>query len=485
MARSRNHSSNGSPSPSVGSLLELIIADVIATQTMSTKDWWAQNSNDPLVSMAIPTANRREYRVTQKGIDAAHSLTQQTWDKRESLRQLTERKRFDQISFTAIGETIAGAKALFRVGDGEKDDDAAFWTTLAAEYDRNLDRLSQATRGDTDRHIPCHLFDADQRVESFSIGPVCFLPREDWVARFVSEPAVADIVRAVGCGDRSADALREEALALGSKEVVFQAWEIVAFLRRYGWVATIRLIDHESGRSQQKASILIGLAIDALGLRFQAGDATRFAKSDRAQLVGDIRFATTLSGKVLHGSTFHRAGLGSAPGKLAAKVLGERLWLDAAGAVLAAYVSARQSGRAAHIIERWANALYWVGEARREPSDFMAVVHYGCALDGLTGAGGSIKPMTDFAEAALAPAPESAGGAGVPIAEAVRPVYAEGRNKLAHGEMPELLEDLGDVRRLGDDLLVHLFDRVTLDLAEAIVTTPLKLDIPSDHAIRG
>lgn len=485
MVRSSNNRGATPASRSFESLLETIVGDVIATQKMSTEEWWSLSSDAPLVSMAIPTADRHEYRVTQQGVDAAYALTQQIWDKREDLRQTIERKRFDRISFTAIGDTIAGAKARLPAEDRDESEADAFWATLAADYRLNLDRIAQETRGDADRHIPCQLFDADQGVAAFSIGPVSFLPRAAWIDRFVRDTTTADLVRAVDGGERSADGLRDEAFAPSGDRIAFEAWEVLSFLRGYGWIATLRMADHEAGQAQQKASILIGLALDALGLRFQEGDVRRFAKADRAHLVGDIRFATTPSGKILRGSTVHRTGLGGAPGALSAKMMQERPFLDAVGLVLAAYLASRQTGRAPHIIERWANALYWVGEARREPSDFMAVVHYGCALDGLTGAAGYIGPMTKFAEAALSPGPGGAGGTGISIAEAVRRVYAEGRNKLAHGEMPGLLEDLADVRRLGDYLLTHLFDRVTLDLADVIANSPSKLEIASEHAIRG
>lgn len=486
MSRARNNRGGSKAAVPVEDLLGVIIGDVIATQTMSTEDWWAQNRDAPFVSMAIPAGRGREYRVTQKGIDAAHRLTQQSWDGRLDLRQTIERKMFDRVSFSAIGEAIAGAKAHLPKNNEDDPDGARLSAAIAADYAKNLDRIAQDVRGDADRHIPCQLFDDDQGVTSFAIGPVSFLPRADWIARFITDPVAADLVRAVDLGTLAADALQKMALGQSSDAAAYQAWEALSFLRGYGWVATIRIAHHEAGQAQLKASVLIGLAIDALGLRFHQGDATRLVKADRAYLAGEVRFATTASGKVLRGSTVHRSGLGSAPGRLAAKMAAERPFLNAAGVVLAAFLQARQTGRAPHIVERWVNALYWVGEARREASDFMAVVHYGCALDGLTGAGGDIKPMTTFAEAALNPkAGQATSGDGVSVAEAVRRVYAEGRNKLAHGEMPGLLEDLADVRRLGDDLLVHLFDRVTLDLADVVNQTPAKLDIPSDHAIRG
>lgn len=51
---------------------------------------------------------------------------------------------------------------------------------------------------------------------------------------------------------------------------------------------------------------------------------------------------------------------------------------------------------------------------------------------------------------------------------AVHKVYREGRNKLAHGETPGLLEDLAEPRAVGDALLSALFDVVTPILADLL-----------------
>jgi hypothetical protein len=242
---------------------------------------------------------------------------------------------------------------------------------------------------------------------------------------------------------------------------------------------------HELRQSHDKALIITGLVIDAIGLRFQMEDARRFTKAGRQHLYSEKRLATSPEGALLGGSSVQMPGLGAEPGALAAKMAAERPFLDAASKVLDVYVKGRQTGRAPHLVERWANALYWVGEARREASDFMAVVNYGCAADGLSGAGGDATAMTDFAEAALNPKGQPTPPRSLSIADAVTTVYREGRNKLGHGEMPGLLEDLSKPRAIGDELLVNLFDRVTFKLAEVITDRPQILTIDEKNAYRA
>ena len=162
-------------------------------------------------------------------------------------------------------------------------------------------------------------------------------------------------------------------------------------------------------------------------------------------------------------------GLRSSPGALAAKMQEEREFLDAAGRILDAYLESRLKGGAPYLVEAWVNALYWVGEARRETSDFMAVVKYGCAVDGLSGAPGEARAISEFAAAAFGPqeADQPRDGA-LSVAQAVQRVYVEGRSNLAHGATPGLLEDFSELRRIGDFLLANLFHVVTPALAELV-----------------
>ena len=64
-------------------------------------------------------------------------------------------------------------------------------------------------------------------------------------------------------------------------------------------------------------------------------------------------------------------------------------------------------------------------------------------------------------------------------------MYREGRTKLAHGEMPGLLEDLAGSRAIGDALLIYLFDACTLELANIITSRPQIFSIEEKHAYRA
>lgn len=472
----------GGPKPAVEKpevLLQRIIEAVIEAKALSFKDWFALSPN-PLVPLALPVSGDRQYPVTQAGVDAAHALTDQVWKARADFRQTIVRKNFDRLSFTAIGDSVTNSPNHLDPSEDPPGD--KFYAAVAADFSAQLDALANKARGDVDQHIPCHLFAPDQGVPGFAVGPVEFLPRADWLTRYVTNPVQLGHIEDVESRRVPYDDLRRQALSRGSARDLFEAWQILSALQNFTWVATLRVSSHELDQSHRKASVIVGLAIDAVGMRFHVVDARKFIRMGRPHLYSEERLASTPNGRFLHGWSIEMPGLGAKPGALATKMAAERPFLDDAGEVFTAYLAGRQTGSAPHLVERWMNALYWFGEARRETSDFMAVVNYGCAVDGLSGAGGVATKMVQFAEAALNPKGQPTPVGVLSVADAVNRLYVEGRNKLAHGEAPGLFEDLSELRAIGDNLLAHLFDVITVELADFIRNKPHCLAVSEKHA---
>lgn len=71
------------------------------------------------------------------------------------------------------------------------------------------------------------------------------------------------------------------------------------------------------------------------------------------------------------------------------------------------------------------------------------------------------------------------------VENAVRQVYADGRNKLAHGEVPGLLEDHSETRMVGDELVGALLNEVTPILADLIVKHDTMTKVREKEAYRA
>ena len=490
MTRNSRDSGEAEAEEPVEKLLEVVVADAMRARSIPDEKWWASNPS-PLVPRVIRASGDREYRVTEEGLRAAHRLTEQEWWAREEFRQTIARESFDRLSFGAIGRTIESATAHLSPESGDGEDggmtEASFYHELAKDYNRALVALADEARVDADRHIPCTLFREDQDVPAFAVGPVQFRPRSEWIGRFAPEVAERDAAQQASGGEISAEPVRDRAAHKERSQAAQNAWVVKTSLRGFSWVATIRAIGHEHKQAHRKMSMIAELAIDVVGLRFLAEDARRFSLAGRGYVHAEHGLATTLDGGLIHGSSLNLPGLASKPGALADTMKAEGGFLEAAGRILQVYVDCRQKGRAPHLVERWVNGLFWFGEARREGSDFMAVVKYGCAADVLSGAGGRPQGIVAFAMAAFEPRNEAEGAepdVADQIKDAVWKVYERGRSGLAHGGIPGVLEDLTKERKVGDFLLVNLFDAVTFELAEIVEKRECVLKVPEKHAYR-
>lgn len=463
MSRSRKINKN-KDKIEVPAVLQVILEDVVETSSMPFDEWFSL-SPFPAPQLAIPVSNNREYRVTQRGVDAAHKLTEDSWCQNKEFSQTVNREKFNRLSFQAIGDTLLNSPShLSESMEGEVPD--SVFDAMALDYSAYLKDLVNASLFDAIRHIPCHLFHSDQKVPEFKIGPVHFFPRSKWIEKYVLNSTEKQYVLEVESGVQSIEKLREQSSRDSKNRELMNAIDVLRFLRNYSWVATVQLRKHDLTQSHSKASIIVGLAIDALGLRFHKEDAVRFSKAGRQHLFNEDRVATLPDGKFLYGWSSQLPGIGGRPGSLVEKMEAEAFFFNAAGNLLSIYLDGRQTGAALHLVERWVNALYWVGEARRELSDFMAVIDYGCAVDGLTGASGTADEISSFVQSALVGDAENSPESVVKINEMVDRVYREGRNKLAHGESPGLFEDLHQNRHLGEELLSILMNVVTVELSE-------------------
>lgn len=491
MRRESGLDGQGPAGEPVEELLATIVEDAIKAARMPEDDWLAL-SHSPFVPLAIPVSTGRQYRITQNGVDAAHKLTDRSWEERKDLRQRVSRQAFERLTFESIGRSIRDAAR--RVREEAGDDEAggeiepAFYEELAERFGKTLDGMAEKVGGDVDQHVPCELFRADQAVPAFQVGPVDFRPRAEWIERFVRDSEAREIIARVERRELTVDEVSRRATASGIGQVSGDALTALASLRAFAWVGTIRTSGHEFRRSHLKASVMVDLAMDAVGLRFHAEEARRFARSGRAYLPAEDRLATSVDdSRLIHGSSVHVPGLASRPGELAKWMREQRGFIDAAGRILDVYLKHRQKGEAPLLVERWVNALHWVGEARREVSDSMAVVKYGCALDGITGGEGNVDAMAAFVKAVLEPrAGEERKGGAVSIDDAVQMVYGkDGRSGVAHGGTPGLLEDFEKPRRVGDCLLAGLFYPVTLALAELIEEGSEALTFSRRNAVRA
>jgi hypothetical protein len=362
MARGSKHSKDSQPTRSTVELLELILNEVIRVGPMSPAECMAEFTTPQFPPPIIPVSDGRGYQASQAAIDAAHELTSATFTDRRDLQQTLAPEAFARLSWLAIGAALAASPTHLNPAEGNLVGDA-FYAAMESDYRSTLESLVASATVDIYRHIPCDLFHPNQGVPPFNIGPVQFLTRDKWLARFVPSQKRRDYVQQVSDGHLSPKQLLDLSTGNTADRDAYAAWTVVNFLRAHDWVASILIERHEPAQSHHKATVLVGLALDALGLLFEAQDAIKLTKAGRQHLYSEDRLATGTNGEIYGGASVQMPSLGAAPGYLAKLIAGQAPFLGAAGKVLDAYVQGRETGEAPNLVERWAKRS--TGSARR------------------------------------------------------------------------------------------------------------------------
>jgi hypothetical protein len=142
--------------------------------------------------------------------------------------------------------------------------------------------------------------------------------------------------------------------------------------------------------------------MDFLCLLLDPADGARIACAGAERVpFGERNLFADSQGKLFDRMKINKFGLGGPPGRAATLLSESEQILAAAGIILRRFDGDTSSGKVSRLIERWINALHWYGQALREPSDFMAIVKYGCAIDILTNGEGNLNKIASCAAKAF------------------------------------------------------------------------------------
>jgi hypothetical protein len=406
----------------------------------------------------VPVGNGSFVLTTYEGLKAVYDLAS-AW-RAESL----EAKQ-NLTPATAVAWMLHEFGAQFAAGKFTHLKD---YSAAARRLNEQLDiRLGNGVR-EVVYSFPCRLFD-DLSISTFDIGPVKFSPRSDWLNELNERAQGASDAWAIPLQTFfSTSSLSGDDRELELSVLPYRAQEVHDALAGCMWVATVSLATIDKERAKDRAKTAVRLAVNALGLRTNRlgavqlrgpGDELRATESHTvAQSLGeDVRMDVHLD--------LPRAG--GFPGQSKSYVLNSLDLRKAAGAAITAITSPSLSARAKEptIAQRWCDALFWFGEARRDSTEFMALVRYGMALDVL--AKGFRRPgIVKLLEALFEiDANEATFFNGIDLATLVRQIYSEGRSQFGHGGRAALIQELPASIEAADQLTARALDRYALCLA--------------------
>lgn len=461
--------------PSSAELMEFFLNEMVQySKEHAIHSYERRNFIDP----QILRSDGLGYPVSQKAIGIAHRLAAVERASSPQIGAQFSAATHERLSLMALGDTISHLKetAASSVDSSSTIETEAILQFFRLRLEENLARA----RLDLYRHIPCHLFHNHKPNATFFVGPIQFSPRTAWAKRFVvEEPVRAETLRAWdGHTSPQEQLTSQNQLAVES---------VLRTIGNHGWVGTVFIRGHDAESSHAKANVLVDLALDSLNLMLEPADGILLNRAGVPFFPGGARLGTTLDGTIVSGSSARLPGLGGHPNRTGEFLAETSNFREAVGRILTAYADAHHEGRdAPWLVERWVNSLHWFGQARREASDFMSVVKYGCALDILSGAGGNLGKMTSYVEAAfgIAQVTDQAGRT-VPLEELINNLFNDGRSALAHGEAFGLLNDRSADRARADAMVRHLLAQVAEPLAKLVETKDRVLSVDKDAQIRA
>jgi hypothetical protein len=222
------------------------------------------------------------------------------------------------------------------------------------------------------------------------------------------------------------------------------------------WIIDVEIEGREESRSSECASVAALVALESLGLAMRIQTARNLRGPRHARDPQFQRDLHQIDGQQLTMSTsIDWPRIGGPPGAQAGLLTDSAVLLNAVSRAITAFVSVAETGNAPLLLQRWVEAMYWFGQARRERNEFIALVKFGVALDVLA-KGGKAKGILELSRALFGKVDDDVFASdNRTLKQVVETVYNDGRSKIAHGGALALLRELPIEPGLADNLTAH------------------------------
>jgi hypothetical protein len=414
------------------------------------EEYAAYRNKARLIPPAFWLGDGRSVYTTQKSSDAMFTFAAQ-WRRESAERKARiQEKQVGQMALCVFGRFLAENGGVLW------DDEAAALVTFKARLVESLEKASR----DADHYFPCHVLTSNQ-ASAFTVGQVRFARRDDWLAH-VAKSASYDAVWVDAVKAHWADGTPLPAFDARAK---MDAEEVIETIDRCQWIAVVHVKANELDQSGERARVATRLALDALGLVLPRDSALNLrGPGDPLDVVRTNRLSQFEGQHLNIGSHIDIPDLFRHPPHADAFMKStEKLRADA-GWAIEVMLGVTDDMELPELRQRWCDALYWFGSARREKSEFAALVLYGMCLDVLTNGGTADGITAMIASFSGGKASDALLTDGTSIEKVVERIYNHGRSRISHGTRPALLNDLPFPLPTADSVAQLALDRYLLYL---------------------
>jgi hypothetical protein len=449
-------------------LIRIAIDGVRQLQEKTPEEMKRWVSQQPFFPSNVPVKGGEFVFITSDGYSALKKLGE-AWHANDATRlKLLSRTAAEELSIHAFGDLLGSVNDL----PGDLD--------AKSKLLRIMDERLQARTQPEHFYFPARVFE-EPDVGTFAIGPVTFYRRVDWLDEVerlegASYSWKSDVLHRWA---HPQSRLRQLLTSLCDwlAGLIFRRWpgswlarelvrlrmhrsyvdDIAKAVGACEWILAVAIEGRERSRSVECASVAALVALDSLGLSMPLKTARNlrgpFHERGR-QLLYDLR--QNVGQPLSFSISVDLPRLGGPPGAQATLLSDTIVLRRAVGCALMAFVSVTSTGNAPLLLQRWVEAMYWFGQARRERNEFIALVKYGIALDVLA-KGTKARGILGLARAIFGKLDDDViASDNRTLKQIVETVYNDGRSKIAHGGTLALLRELPIELSLADNFTAHV-----------------------------
>jgi hypothetical protein len=387
----------------------------------------------------VTSKNGLQRHFTRKAMTLLRSISDTIFDNEDKISRIIERNEFEKVVKQCVADFHAEGKY-------EKHDSENLMPGLV-EYIKSQAyiRANKYTH-----YFPAWTLGME-RINEFSIGPVTFMTREQWI----ESVDIPDHVKENFLGQKEANYRWKDILLNG-----LQKWQDEVSLDGFAGyihdsiskcpsILKITLVGYEKNLSRKHAEMICRSALDAVSLIFggrefflqQALQNERLPPTSSNSLIETDGYlwmpGFSLSPRIPHIS----------PARASEELQKIPVILSALESILEA-LSNPKSHKYPGLANRWAISLDWFGEGNREKSDSIALAKIATSLDVLA-CGGKLNGILEMLENLLdidRGKQVISGKSPKTFKKLIENIYDDGRSKILHGTYSDRLESYSDLR---------------------------------------
>jgi hypothetical protein len=210
--------------PAIEPLIEKIMTECVRVARLSFQEQMAELKPGVPFPPTIPVGPG-QLDTSSEGFEAIGKLSALYKLEPPEVRARVSRDTYAKVVLYAVGDSIMWIKDQTKTKS--KVDEEPWVEPMAAQFKEQLASRLAGVKRDQTQIVPCHIFDSDQNAPSFTVGPISFYTRPDWLKTLNGEVTRTDLIEDYWSSRLSLDDLRKRTYGPESNDAIRGAYNAV------------------------------------------------------------------------------------------------------------------------------------------------------------------------------------------------------------------------------------------------------------------